>query len=219
MDLGNGSLGALQRYIDPRNLDAVLLSHMHPDHCLDLCSLHVMFSYTPPPRRALRLPVYAPSGADERMARAYGVQAPEPMDDWFAFTDWVEATRFTVGPFGITPYRVNHPVEAYGIRIEADGVVLAYTGDTDTCDNLSPLCTQASLMLADAAFVDGRDLNPDIHMSGSRAARAAIKASGVRRLMLTHLPSWNDPQVCLDQAAALWPGEVELCRPGATYQL
>lgn len=219
LDLGNGALGSLQRYVEPRHLDAVVLSHLHPDHCLDLCGLHVMFSYQPSPRRSGRLPVYGPVGTGERLARAYGVDAPQPMDDWFAFEPMAEATAFEIGPLRIVPYLVNHPVEAYGLRVETAGAVLAYTGDTDSCPNLTPLCTGASLMLADTAFVDGRDHLPDIHMSGSRAARAAVDAGGVQRLMLTHLPSWNDPQVCHDQAAALWPGEVEVCRAGATYEL
>ncbi len=74
-------------------------------------------------------------------------------------------------------------------------------------------------MLADCAFVDGHDDIRDIHLSGSRAAQAAVNAGGVRRLMLTHMPSWNDPQVCRAQAATVWPGEVELCRVGMTYPL
>jgi ribonuclease BN (tRNA processing enzyme) len=72
-------------------------------------------------------------------------------------------------------------------------------------------------VLADSAFVDGRDTVTGIHLSGSRAAAAAVRAGGVGRLMLTHLPSWNDPEVCRAQAAAVWPGEVELAAPGATY--
>ena len=114
------------------------------------------------------------------------------------------------GPFTVTPYAVNHPVEAYGYRVEAGGAVLAFTGDTDDCDNLTPLLRGADLALLDSAFVDGRDDVPDIHLSGSRAAAAAVRAGGVRRFVLTHIPAWNDPQVCRAQAAAVWPGEVEL---------
>ena len=66
------------------------------------------------------------------------------------------------------------------------------------------------LVLADSAFVDGRDAVEGIHLSGSRAARAAVRAGGVQRLVLTHLPPWNDPEVCRAQAGAVWPGEVEL---------
>ena len=103
--------------------------------------------------------------------------------------------------------------------MEAGGRVLAYTGDTDTCDELDELMTGAHLVLADAAFVDGRDTVPDIHLSGRRAAEAAVRAGGVRRLMLTHIPAWNDPEVCREQAAAVWPGDVELAQADATYCL
>ena len=103
--------------------------------------------------------------------------------------------------------------------MECNGRVLAYTGDTDTCDQLSELMAGADLVLADSAFVDGRDHADGIHLSGRRAAEAAIRAGGVKRLMLTHLPSWNDPEVCRAQAEEVWPGEVELARSGATHQL
>jgi len=114
---------------------------------------------------------------------------------------------------------VNHPVEAYGYRVETGGAVLAFTGDTDDCDNLTPLLHGADLALTDSAFVDGRDEVAGIHLSGSRAAAAAVRAGGVGRLVLTHIPAWNDPQVCRAQAAAVWPGEVELARSGAVYDL
>jgi ribonuclease BN (tRNA processing enzyme) len=77
----------------------------------------------------------------------------------------------------------------------------------------------ADLVLADAAFVDGRDDARGVHLSGRRAAEAAVRAGGVKRLMLTHLPAWNDPDVCIAQAAQVWPGEVELAEAGDTHRL
>jgi ribonuclease BN (tRNA processing enzyme) len=153
------------------------------------------------------------------MASAYGLGEPEGMTGEFDFRTMTDREPFEVGPFTITPFRVNHPVEAFGVRVEADGKVLAYTGDTDTCDALLPLCRDADLVLADSAFVEGRDDASGIHLTGRRAARAAVDAGGVRRLMLTHLPPWNDPDVCRAQAAQVWPGEVELAAPDTSYQL
>src|SRR5699024_8069731 len=103
--------------------------------------------------------------------------------------------------------------------VEADGRVLAYSGDTDACDALSPLFADADLVLVDSAFVEGRDDARGIHLTGRRAARAAVDAGGVGRLMLTHIPAWNDPEVCRADAAEVWPGEVELARPDATYEV
>ena len=217
LDLGNGALGALQRHIDPLAIDAVVLSHLHPDHCLDLCGLYVVQKYSPTAVSRSRILVYGPRGTGERMARAYDMEPPDDMHREFDFRVVVDREVFRIGPFSVTPHRVDHPAEAYGIRVEADGEVLAYSGDTDICDGLNPLFHNATLALADSAFVDGRDDVRGIHLSGSRAAQAAVAAGGVKRLMLTHLPPWNDPAVCRAQAAAVWPGDVELAEPDAVY--
>lgn len=220
LDFGSGALGAMQRHFDPQILDAVVLTHLHPDHCLDLCGLKVMRCYNPVARPEVPLPVHAPKGASSRLARAYGVEEPESLEPCLRFHDLRAREPVVIGPFRITPIPVVHPVESYGLRVEADGAVLAYTGDTDLCDELDELCVDADLMLTDSAFVDGRDDGTvGVHLSGSRAARAAVRATGVRRLMLTHIPAWNDPQVCRQQAASVWPGVVELAEPATTYEL
>jgi ribonuclease BN (tRNA processing enzyme) len=219
LDLGSGALGALQRHIDPKAIDAVVLSHLHPDHCMDLCGLYVVQRYCPTVVSRTRILVYGPRDTSERMARVYEMAAPEGMHKEFDFRELVDREAVRIGPFLVTPHAVRHPAEAYGIRVEADGEVLAYTGDTDTCDGLLALFHDATLVLTDSAFIDGRDHAQGIHLSGSRAAQAAVDAGGVRRLMLTHIPSWNDPAVCHAQAAAVWPGDVELAEPDAVYDL
>jgi ribonuclease BN (tRNA processing enzyme) len=219
MDLGNGALGPLQRHADPMSLDAVLLSHLHPDHCLDLTGLHVMRTHHPGGPAPTRLPVHAPAGAGARLARAQGVTAPSSVEETYDFRELRCRQDFVVGPFRVTPFRVEHPVEAYGFRVECRGATLAFTGDTDACPELTPLMADADLVLADAAFVEGRDEARGVHLTGRRAARAAVDAGGVQRLMLTHVPSWNDPEVCRAQAGEVWPGEVELARPGMVLDL
>lgn len=218
LDLGNGSVGPLQRYVEPTTLDAVVLSHLHPDHCLDVCSLYVMLAHHPTLSREGRLPVYGPPGVAERMARAYGVEEAEDLTERCEFRELVDAGEVTVGPFTLTPVRVYHPVETFGIRVAADGAVVAYTGDTDACPALDVLLRDADLVLADSAFVEGRDLAEGIHMSGRRAAHAAVSAGGVKRLVLTHIPSWNDVETTRAEAEAVWPG-VEVCRPGDVFEL
>jgi ribonuclease BN (tRNA processing enzyme) len=219
LDLGSGALGALQRHLDLRDIDAVVLSHLHADHCLDLCGLYVAQKYRPSLTAASRIPVYGPAGTGERMARAYDMTPPEGMDHEFDFKELVDSQAVGIGPFTFTAHLVRHPAQAYGIRVEAHGDVLAYTGDTDTCEGLNILFHDATLALADSAFVDGRDVARGIHLSGSRAAQAAVDAGGVRRLMLTHIPPWNDSAVCREQAQAVWPGEVEVAQADAVYEL
>ncbi|WP_409485669.1 MBL fold metallo-hydrolase [Arsenicicoccus dermatophilus] len=217
LDLGNGALGVLQRHLRLGALDAVLLSHLHPDHCLDVCGLYVTQKYRPD-GAAAPIPVWGPEGTGERLAQAYGGGEGSDLYAAFDFHDWVVGSPVTLGPFTITAAEVWHPVPAYAVRVEADGAALVYSGDTDLCEGLVTLASGATLLLADSAFVEGRDAARGIHMTGRRCAQAAVRA-GVQRLMLTHLPPWNDPQLCRAQAAQVWPGEVELAQPEATYPL
>jgi ribonuclease BN (tRNA processing enzyme) len=226
LDLGSGALGGLHRYADPLHVDAVLLSHLHPDHCLDLCGLYVMLKYPPRPRRTgpdgpTKPQVWGPSGTAARMARAYDLP-PEPgMRNQLDFHQWREREPVRFGPLAVTPFRVNHPVLAYGFRIEdtTTGGVLAYTGDTDACDALAPLCGDADVVLADSAFVEGRDTARGVHLTAARAGAAVTAAGGVGRLVLTHHPPWNDHRVCLEQARTTWQGQLDVARPGASYEL
>jgi ribonuclease BN (tRNA processing enzyme) len=220
LDLGNGALGPLQRYLDPTTVDAVLLSHLHADHCLDLCGLYVMLKHGPgadvDPLRSV--PVWGPPGTADRLARAYDL--PDPgMAPYLVASAWADGEPVRIGPVTVTPYAVNHPVPAFGLRLEHAGRVLAYTGDTDACDALTLLCRDADLVLADSAFVEGRDREPDVHLSGRRAAQSVARAGGVRRLVLTHMPPWNDPAVCVAEAREVWRGPLDVARPGATYDV
>jgi ribonuclease BN (tRNA processing enzyme) len=123
-----------------------------------------------------------------------------------------------LGPFTITATRVVHPVPAYGLRVEADGRVLAYSGDTGPCTELVELARDADLLLAEAAFQEGV-LNPtDLHLTGVDAGRAASKAE-VGRLLLTHIPPWNDREVALAEARTTFDGSVELARCDARYDV
>lgn len=219
LDLGNGALGALQRHVDPADVDAVLISHLHPDHCIDLTGLYVTRTYHPEGVPSGRLPIHGPSRTEQRLHEAYEGLGEEGMSSVFGFHELTPGTPTRIGPFVVDSFPVNHPVEAFGFRVAADGAVLAYSGDTDTCEALSPLLTGADLALVDSAFVEGRDDVRDIHLTGRRAAEAAVAAGGVRRLMLTHIPAWNDPEVCRADAATVWPGEVELARPDTTYEV
>ena len=214
LDLGSGALGPLQRHVALDELDAVFVSHLHPDHCADLLGLYVTRRYRPAGPLARRLPVYGPSSTAERLALMYHGLEPGGMESEFDIVPVAHGRTLEAGPFTVTPYAVEHPVEAYGYRVEADGGVLAFTGDTDDCPTLDPLLAGADLALLDAAFVEGRDEARGIHLTGRRAAAAAVRAGGVSRLVLTHIPAWNDREVCRAQAGEVWPGRVELAHAG-----
>jgi ribonuclease BN (tRNA processing enzyme) len=218
LDLGSGALGPLQRYTSLYDVDAVLLSHLHPDHCLDLTGLYVALKYRPA-GPAPAVPVHGPTGTAGRLAKAYDGLPDTGMSAELDVHEWVAGQPVSIGPFTVTPHRVEHPVEAYGLRVAADGAVLAYTGDTDATPNLGPLCRDADLVLTDSAFVEGRDATRGVHLTARRAGQAATDAGGVRRLVLTHLPPWNDPAVARAEAAQTWAGPLDVAAPGATFEL
>jgi len=223
LDLGSGSIGPLQRYLDPRLLDAVLLSHLHADHCLDLMGLYVMQKHHPDGPTGRRVPVWGPGGTAARLARGYDLTGPDAMSAELDVREWVVGRAVRVGALSVTPYPVRHPVEAYAVRVgwTAPGgreAVLGYSGDTDTCDGLDEAAAGADLLLCEAAFVEGRDEARGIHLTGRRAGEVAVRA-GVGRLVLTHVPAWNEPGVAAVEAVDVFHGEVVTARVGLTLEV
>jgi ribonuclease BN (tRNA processing enzyme) len=218
MDLGSGALGALQQHLDLADLDAVLLSHLHGDHCLDVCPLYIARRYAGQ-RRDGRIPVLGPHGAAARIGAAYDAFG-DPSHDLsreFAFGDL--ATLTEIGPFRVTVDRMAHPVPTFGVRLEADGAVLAYSGDTGPTPALVELARDADLLLAEASDPDVPGRPTALHMCGREAGEAAAQAK-VGTLVLTHLPPWADARLTLAGAQSAFPdGTVTLAAPGMVVNL
>lgn len=223
LDLGNGTVGALQRHSDPFSLDGLFLSHLHPDHCSDFGALTVLRRYHPDPphdttRR--RLPVFGPPETQDRLTRLYAPNAAE-----LAETDLADVYDFAgfdspaeVGPFRVAAFPVDHLCPAWGFRVSAGGRVLAYTGDTGPCAALEELARGADALLAEASWSDSPDRPDGVHLSGRQAARVA-KRAGVRQLLLTHLQPWTDPQEILREATEEFDGPVEVVEAGRDYPI
>jgi ribonuclease BN (tRNA processing enzyme) len=113
---------------------------------------------------------------------------------------------------------VAHPVPAYAIRVEHDGKVLVYSGDTGPCGALVELAGGADLLLCEASFLDGVAVPPDLHLTGRQAGEHA-QLAGARRLVLTHVPPWYDPAQPVREARAAYDGPVEAARSGACYEI
>jgi ribonuclease BN (tRNA processing enzyme) len=218
LDFGTGSLGALQRYAGLHCLDAILLSHLHPDHVVDASSYVVVRRYDPAGPLP-QLPLYGPAGTGERLACVYGPDQHKASVEDVYDIHTLTPGRFEIGPFRLEVDRVNHPVETYGVRIEHDGVALAYSADTGVSDTLVTLARDADLLLCEASYLESEPHPPDLHLTGREAGEHARKA-GVRRLVLTHLvPAWGNEDLTLAEASAAFEGPIDLARPGSTYDL
>ena len=224
LDLGPGGLGALYQHLDPATIGAVALSHLHPDHCLDLCALYVAASYSPQaPYPAI--PVFGPPGTAERIARAYqappvvgGVPEETNLERRFRFTDW--APSQIIGPFTVTTTAVPHPTPAYAIRVTetATGANLTYSGDTGPNDALAVLAAGTDLLLVEAAFMDRPDNPSGMHLSGPQAA-AIGSAAGVGTVVITHVPPWHDPNQVLAQARPQFAGPLVAATSGQQWTI
>ncbi|MGY5766609.1 MBL fold metallo-hydrolase [Brachybacterium sp. DNPG3] len=221
VDLGSGAFGPLQAAIDPTELDAVILSHLHPDHFLDITGLEVFWAYHE--RTDLpQLPVYGPASLPGRL-RAVMDRADDVPDGVarapFAFRPLADGDTIEIGPLSIEVGEVVHPVESYGFRISDGESTIAYSGDTDTCDRLVELARDVDLFLCEAGYIEGRDDRfSGVHLTGRRAGEAAT-AAGARRVVLTHVAAWTDPTIPLAEAAAAYRGPLELAAPSAVYEL
>jgi ribonuclease BN (tRNA processing enzyme) len=210
VDLGNGALGALQRYAALAEIDAVCLSHLHADHCLDMCGFQVFRRYHPDGPMG-RIPVYGPAGAARRLDGA-AASSGTAMADVFDFVTLTPGT-LEIGPFEVTAGRMSHPVETFGFRICHAGRAIAYSADTGPTQELASLAAGADVLLCEASFEDGPDLPADLHLTATQAGQYAARA-GVGELVLTHLVPWNSRQLAQEQAAAAYSGPLSLAAPG-----
>jgi ribonuclease BN (tRNA processing enzyme) len=222
LELGNGTLAELSAVRDPLTLDALMFSHLHPDHCADFSALTVLRHWHPhPPADSAehRLPVYAPVEAPDRFAAAYAADRAErettDMTDVYDFRTLTPGTH-TVGPFAIQAFAVTHPCETYGFRFTHAGRTLAYTADTGVCDALDDLASGVDVLLGEASWTHSADRPAGVHLSGRELGELAARAQ-VGHLLITHIAPWTDRRAVLAEAGAAFDGAVELVTRGGRY--
>lgn len=217
VDVGNGSTGPLQDCCNLLDLDAVIVTHLHGDHYLDLVTYTYARRYhpdgTPPP-----LPVYGPPEMRQHLASAFGDHFDTTLlDATYTFGDVRAAVR-ELGPFRIETVLMNHPVECFGLRISAGGSTVAYSADTGRCDALVDLARGADLFLCEASYLEGADNPPDIHLTGKEAGEYAARA-GVGQLLLTHLVPWGDRARTHEEATREFDGPTQTACTAQVHKL
>jgi len=222
-DVGPGVVAQLLKRHHPDELDAVVVSHMHADHMLDLVTLRYVY-----PWRRLsaeeRLRVILPPGsADQLLDLAKGVGGAKHFEDAFQLNEHDGTTPFRFGSLTVTPRETQHYIPCWGFRIEGDGRRLAYTADTAPCDGLTDLADDADLLLSEATLRslddDAQPPEPRGHLTPAEAGIAA-RDGGARRLVLTHLPvNGDDATWAISDAAAAFGSDVEIAVPSSTYEI
>ncbi|MEV4122081.1 MBL fold metallo-hydrolase [Micromonospora sp. NPDC049645] len=193
-------------------MDAVVITHEHPDHCIDLHALFRMRFYGQP--GGPRLPLYCPPGVLDRLSGL------EPDVDLHAVFD----TRplpgsYRVGPFDLTGFSLPHFVPNAGIRLQADGTALAYSGDTGPTPVLAELGRDADLFIVEATDYDGESGRPTRNLLTSTEAGLWAHRAGARRLLLTHFWPGNDRVAAVAAAQVEFGGAVLAAEEGLTLRL
>ncbi len=209
IDPGYAVMPVLLRYLAAESVDAVLVSHGHPDHCADLNPVlraRVLGDALPAP-----LPVYAPAGA---LDAVLALDRPGMLASGLALREFTPGDTFDAGPFRVDTVPLPHWVPNAGLRLTAGGRVLAYTGDTGPDPNLVTLARAADVLVAEATAVDHLTGDDARYLStATQVGRYATRA-GTGRVLLTHLWPGTDPGEAAAAARSGYAGPIAVARPG-----
>jgi ribonuclease BN (tRNA processing enzyme) len=215
LDLGQGGFAGLAGRLDPSTLRAVVVSHLHPDHFIDLVALRHYLRYEFHPPRSVR--VVAPAGLAGRLDALLA----EP---GFTAASLDTETRgegvIHVGPFALESRLVTHTDESYAVRVSLDdrpsAPGLVYTGDCGRAHDVAPLIRRGDTLLSEVAFGAGPVPVGDLHLDGPAVGELAA-ATGAAHVLLTHLQMRRDPAATLAAVRARNGGPVTLVADGDTF--
>ncbi len=197
------------------DVGALMITHGHPDHMVDLYPFFYARYYGGQGPHGL--PLYSPAGFFQKIGDLVGRESTEAMHTAFELHVASPGDSLQIGPFSIRVFEMAHLGPALGYRIESNGTVLAYTGDTGPTPEIDELAKDADLLVAEATWQDGPDLLP-FHLSARQAAEHATR-SGAKRLMLTHIWPSLDQEVSRRQAAEAYDGEILLAAEDMTLEV
>jgi ribonuclease BN (tRNA processing enzyme) len=214
VDVGYATVPQLLRHGSADEVDAVFVSHGHPDHCADLNPLlrSRAMSDSPPPA----LPVYAPPGA---LDAVLALDRPGMLAAAIDLHEVEPGSRLEIGPFLAETWLLPHWLPNAGVRLTAEDLVLAYTGDTGPSPYVVELARDADLLVAEATHVDEVPEDSRSFLStAAQAGRAAARA-GARHLLLTHLWPGEDAGAARAAAASEYDGVLDVAAMGSVIDL
>jgi ribonuclease BN (tRNA processing enzyme) len=212
VDCGSGVLSKLQNFVYPEDLDAVILSHYHPDHIADIGVLqHARLIQGFLGKDFGTLPIYGHHFNQAEFKKltyknitvgvAYNLEQAQP-----------------IGPFEISFLRTNHPVECFAMRIEVEGKVVVYTADTSFKAELIDFSRNADILLCECNFYEGQNGKNAGHMTSIDAGTLAHQAN-VKKLILTHLPHYGELDKLVDEASTKYKGTILLASEGLNIKI
>jgi ribonuclease BN (tRNA processing enzyme) len=216
LDCGNGVFSKLRHYRDYVDLDAVLISHLHADHFLDLVPYSYALIYAPRQHRA-RPQLFAPLGAGDmfrHLVECWGDE--ELVERAFRLSEYNGLDDLSVGPFTVRFREVPHYTRTFAVELSADGGRFTYSADCSPNDELVSFASQTDLLLIEATLPRPERTGMRGHLTPAEAGEHGRRA-GARRVVLTHFSDELDPDWARAEASAAYGGDVELAYEGAVY--
>lgn len=205
VDVGYAVVPRLLQRVAADRVDAVFVSHRHPDHCADLNPL--LRARALGGRPAPPLPVYAlPDALDAVLA----LDRPGMLADAYRINEVADGARVEIGPFLAETRLLPHWVPNAGIRLAAGGRTVAYTGDSGPGPAVVALARDADLFLAEATHVDEVPEDSRGYLTSARQAGQQASAAAAGQLLLTHLWPETDPAAARAAAAEGYPGQIRV---------
>ena len=212
LDLGTGTLAALQEQISVADLHGVVISHPHWDHFLDIYPLFVARHW-----HETKLPaidVVAPTGFEEFVLRLNNSEeGVQTMNSVFTFREVEPGDPFEIGPFSAQTRLLPHWVRDMGMRLTANGTTLVYTGDTGPSDEIPSLARDADTLVTEASWLERPEGVDPFHLTASEAGEHAARA-GAGRLVISHLWPGEDRGRARELAAKTFDGELVVAEEG-----
>lgn len=212
IDCGSGVLSKLQNFVPPEKLNAVILSHYHPDHIADIGVLqHARLIQGLLKGKPDTLPIYANSANQSEFKKL-------TYKDITKGVAYQPENTINIGPFTIRFLLTNHPVPCYAMRIETGGSSIVYTGDTAYKKEFISFAKDTDILLSECNFYAHQDGKNAGHMNSTDAGILAQSANA-GKLILTHLPHYGDVQQLAQEASNHFTGEIVLAEEGLTVTL
>ena len=221
LDLGSGALGNLHTAIDYPQLDAVVVSHMHADHFLDIIPLRYGLKYGPLLRDG-RMPLWLPPGGSgmlRTIASAFAPEGPSDfLDEVFVVNEYDPAIPLEINDLRLTFRKTRHYIDTYAIRAERGSASIVYSADTAPCDAIVEHARDCSLFLCESTLGLGSEDGERGHLTAEEAGQLASSA-GVHRLILTHYSSTYAPDELVEAAQSSFKGRVSIADDGVELSL
>ena len=221
LDCGNGVFAKLRRYDSYARVDAVVISHVHADHILDLVPFAYALTYgasTGRPQPQLRVP----PGARAQLRQLCGAWGSETLiEDAFELREYDPSRELDLPGLRVRFQPVPHYVASHAVEIRDGGARLVFSGDCGPNNELAGFAHDADLLLIESALLDEEPIAPDVqpgHLSAAQAG-AIGRSAAVRRLVLTHFSDELDGDRLRERAQAAFGGPVELAQEGASFTI